>query len=48
MRNAAVTCPGSPAAAGPVVPIDRRPAVGPLERWGRREIDLPETDRTGL
>jgi erythromycin esterase-like protein len=31
-----------------VVHIDRTRAVEPLERWGRHEIDLPETYPTGM
>jgi erythromycin esterase-like protein len=31
-----------------VVHVDRTRAVEPLERWGRHEIDLPETYPTGV
>jgi hypothetical protein len=31
-----------------VVHVDRTRAVEPLERWGRQEIDLPETYPTGV
>jgi erythromycin esterase-like protein len=31
-----------------VVHVDRTHAVAPLERWGRHEIDLPETYPTGV
>jgi len=31
-----------------VVHVDRTHAVEPLERWGRHEIDLPETYPTGV
>ena len=31
-----------------VVHVDRTRAVEPLERWGRHEVDLPETYPTGV
>jgi erythromycin esterase-like protein len=31
-----------------VVHVDRTCAVEPLERWGRHEVDLPETYPTGV
>jgi erythromycin esterase-like protein len=31
-----------------VVHVDRTRAVAPLERWGRHEVDLPETYPTGV
>ena len=31
-----------------VVHVDRTHAVAPLERWGRHEVDLPETYPTGV
>ena len=31
-----------------VVHVDRTQALEPLERWGRHEIDLPETYPTGV
>ena len=31
-----------------VVHVDRTRALEPLEKWGRHEIDLPETYPTGV
>jgi erythromycin esterase-like protein len=31
-----------------VVHVDRTSALEPLERWGRHEVDLPETFPTGV
>jgi erythromycin esterase-like protein len=31
-----------------LVHVDRTRAVEPLERWGRHELDLPETYPTGV
>lgn len=31
-----------------IVHVDRTRAVEPIERWGRHEVDLPETYPTGV